>query len=492
MNAFLHTTLFLLLVMALLPGRRGDESTDPVATGAGVGAGTGTGTGTGAADRQPGFSGVYNPAVVRYNVAEDFSASWLVTRDRYLLSKSALDASKSMAGVSFAVTRTKCKGCFPMMSRDYLDFLVEHLSSTSNSIPHSNRAVFQQYAQRIAETVKALRRVAEGGDRAGVGTGTEAGAKQMDIRQRQTLGVLVYSSITFSRPQAALHCQIRRHFFAATFWSVRRYFPHIVVFVGSDRDRLEVQAMGLPAVEVKQLLVPLDNKNRTVALPRYSLSWVDAQLRNNLPAGYKRGEDAETYSDPEHNITTSQFDWRSVRYVYFTEGDQVLHMRQAAGIFDSLDRGGGRFVMVPHRMQTLPLAQTMQGPDKQALLRVFRQHKYLSHPQAEIVTLDLQAQPGSCCDHGRYTVASCGRWWYQCDDWGLRDLSPWLQFGPTGYTTVAASTHKGACTYSPTRQLCPLPPECQARVPPGGDRMRLGPDVCTEIDLLTHLGPADK
>jgi hypothetical protein len=156
-------------------------------------------------------------------------------------------------------------------------------------------------------------------------------------------------------------------------------------------------------------------------------------------------------------------------------------------------------VLVPHRMQTLPLAQTMPpGASHTSLLRVFREHSYLSHPKADLVTLDLHSQGGSgssCCDRGRYTVASCGRWWYQCKQWGLTDINPWLQFGPTGYTTIAASTHKGACAFSPSRQLCPLPAECLMRVPPKGGAqgavVRLGAEVCSEIDVVTHLGPKD-
>jgi hypothetical protein len=45
------------------------------------------------------------------------------------------------------------------------------------------------------------------------------------------------------------------------------------------------------------------------------------------------------------------------------------------------------------------------------------------------------------------------------------NINPWLQFGKHGYTTPSATAHKGLCTYSKTRLLCPLPTDCEERIP---------------------------
>jgi hypothetical protein len=70
------------------------------------------------------------------------------------------------------------------------------------------------------------------------------------------------------------------------------------------------------------------------------------------------------------------------------------------------------------------------------------------------------------------------------------NVNPWLQFGKHGYTTPSATAHKGLCTYSKTRQLCPLPTDCEERIPSKDKdtKYSLIKDVCQENSLLTYLG----
>jgi hypothetical protein len=285
------------------------------------------------------FSGLYSANTKKGNSAEDFAAAWLVTRERFLASKKFIEGSTNMAGVSFAITRAKCAGCYTMLSRDYFDFLVEHLSTTSNQIPNSNKSIFQIYYKRIRKVVGDLRILAT--DRT-----------ETDPRLQETIATLIYSSITFSRPQADEQANIREPYFEATFWSVHRFIPNVIVFVASDHDREAVEAMKLPAIQIKQLSVPLDFKNRTVALPRYSLRWIDSAMRaaiNTDEPGSQNAENVEAHNMRE--LDTSGIDWGKFKYVFFSEGDQILHVRQASGLYDALDVGQGKIVAVPHRMQ---------------------------------------------------------------------------------------------------------------------------------------------
>jgi hypothetical protein len=122
-------------------------------------------------------------------------------------------------------------------------------------------------------------------------------------------------------------------------------------------------------------------------------------------------------------------------------------------------------------------------------------HKYYNLPNATIITLDYDEREASCCDNGRLIVHPCKPfWWYQCPDWGLVNVNPWLQFGKHGYTTPSATAHKGLCTYSKTRQLCPLPTDCEERVPREKKNFFIytpAKDVCQEHSLLTYLGPPE-
>lgn len=295
------------------------------------------------------FSGLYSANTKMTGSAEDFAAAWLISKERFLASKQFIDSSSNMAGVSFAITRARCQGCYTMLSRDYFDFLVEHLSTTSNQIPYSHSQTFSVYYQRIQNVVLELKKVAT--DR------TES-----DKRLKETIAVLIYSSITFSRPQANVQAGIREPYFEATFWSVYRYIPNIIVFVASDRDRIAVEEMYLPALEIKQLEVPLDHKNRTVALPRLSLGWVDTQLRmstneGELPIalqdlqGPPVGPAQRRVKQSKRMMNEQIVPWSDYKYVFFSEGDQILHWRQAGGFYDTVDAGQGKIVIVPHRMQ---------------------------------------------------------------------------------------------------------------------------------------------
>ena len=101
-----------------------------------------------------------------------------------------------------------------------------------------------------------------------------------------------------------------------------------MIYVASDKDRIAVEDMQLPFYQIHQLEVPVDHQNKTILLPRYSLEQSIEKLKTN-PDGK----------------------WGEFQYVYFTEGDQILHMRHASGIFDAIDNMGGMVSIVPHRMQ---------------------------------------------------------------------------------------------------------------------------------------------
>ena len=108
-------------------------------------------------DRHYQFSGIYYSDPNKTGVAEDFSAAWLMSKSRFNLSIHKISRSTNMAGVSFAATRNKCKNCIPVLTRDYLDFLVEHLSTTSNQIPYAHGTLFKVFNNRVKEASKQLK-----------------------------------------------------------------------------------------------------------------------------------------------------------------------------------------------------------------------------------------------------------------------------------------------------------------------------------------------
>ena len=267
------------------------------------------------------FSGVYRPNTTKSG--SDFSAAWLVSKSHFYKCESNINNTFNMAGVSFAVVRKKYHNVGTFMTRDYFDFMVEHLSATSNQIPFHHEKIFQEEYRKLKETAKSIR------DH--VSQRTSSYQDTQDPRKKKTIAVLIYSSIAFSiAKQVPIQSQIRIPFFESTFWSVYRHFPTVVVYVADEKDKKAVEEMNIPAWKVMQLQVPLDNKNRTVALPRYGL----LHLMNNMK------------TNPEY----SNFD-----YVFFTEGDQILHFRQEKPIYDLIDESNGTMIGIPHRMQVCKL-----------------------------------------------------------------------------------------------------------------------------------------
>lgn len=405
------------------------------------------------------FSGLYIPNTK--NTSEDFGAAWLISRSRLIATEPLYDTTGevSMAAVSLVTVRNRCKNCHTLLTRDYFDFLVEHLSASTNNLPNSNKYLFRALSRRMSTTAQGLKKIA-------------MRSVVTEQRLNETIGVLVYSSNAYSQSSTKAkvlthHKSIRKYFFESTFWSIYRHIKHIVVYVASDRDREDIYAMKLPFWSIQQLTVPVKERlqNKTILLPRMSVQ---------TTIGFFLSEE-----HPE---------WQDFKYVYWTEGDQILHMRSPGALFDAIDSSDGSFLISPHRMQTLPLAKDFKV---ETLRQLYPPTYFLNIPNATVAYHDLSFETGSCCDNGRYYIEPCGGWWYSCNKWGLQDINPWLKFGPTGFTMPSITAHKGTCSYSSNTRLCGKPMNCNDRVPHRGPHG--GPaskkSLCDEMPVLHVLGP---
>lgn len=245
--------------------------------------------------------------------ANDFAAAWLVSKQRLISSEKTIKAAIGMASVTLNVIRFKCNNCMTLVTRDYFDYMVEHLSSATNQIPDANPLIFQNANERLQNYSRILKN-------------TELRFEN-DSRLDKTLGVLIYSSNCFSKTEVQIQKTIRPSFFEVTFWATYRYFRNIAVYTATQQDADTVREMGLPFESLTIIPVKSDEKNRTIFLPRDSIMHVLERLRSG-PASSAKYE-----------------------YVYYSEGDQILHMRQPEALFDAMDASGGDFIFTPHRFQ---------------------------------------------------------------------------------------------------------------------------------------------
>lgn len=267
------------------------------------------------------FSGVYYPNIDLN--AEDYAGAWLTSKKRFLDTEQGINSIANLEAASFHMVRRGCHLCRTVMSRDYLDFMVEHLSSTTNQIPNPSPQVFELLMKRMKRTSQVLKE--------------RVPKRDPDNRLNATIAVMVYSSNTVSASGDA-QSKIRKYFFESTFWSVHRYIPNIAIIVGSKTDEEAVKQLNLPIFAVGELSGPLKNGGGdTHLLPKFGLQFIFRNLKET-PV------------------------WNSFKYVYYTEGDELLHMRNAQEIYNVIDITEGGHIVVPHRMQTLSLAKNY--PDK--------------------------------------------------------------------------------------------------------------------------------
>lgn len=281
------------------------------------------------------FSGFYT--IDPKASSEDFAAAWLISKERFYQCEASIMGATNMAGVSFAVARNKKNGNFrPLLTRDYFDFFVEHMSSTSNQIPFGNKLVFNETYEKVIKTGSKLKQIALSSQKF-----------IRDPRTSQTIGILVYSSNSFSAYKTPEQANARKYFFTTTYWSVYRYIKNIMIFVANQEDRAEVDEMGLKDYSITILPTPLDIKNRTVLLPQKSLLYVmgglqkldgveslrDKKALENQndqildTVNYETQEESGAAGgvDPEHYWPQEIVDrLTGMKYIFFTEGNSVL------------------------------------------------------------------------------------------------------------------------------------------------------------------------
>ena len=122
--------------------------------------------------------------------------------------------------------------------------------------------------------------------------------------------------------------QIRTAFFEQTFWSIYRYFPHIAISVTRKRDLDFLNSLNLPVFTVFTSRLNEDPKSPHALNVKQALSLALNNFRDNAT-------------------------WSQFKYLYFSEGDLVLHMRNQESLFRMFESNQHEeeFFLSPHRMQ---------------------------------------------------------------------------------------------------------------------------------------------
>lgn len=245
------------------------------------------------------FSGVYTPNTTF--TMEAFSSAWLITKRHFVHCRYRFQTHMgNFEGTVFSIFIKDPRSI--IMTRDYFDFQVEHLSSTTNTL--QNHKLDSILINRLMNRVERFK---------------------IDSNSKRIEPSNVVALIPFSCDGASTSGEevkrIRIAMFLATFWSLYRNNMEVVVSVSSNLDLLLLESFNLPLFDIYKIY----------DFP-YESAW--QQPRKML---------IKATHDIEENIL-----WEKFEFVYYTDGDQILQMRSANKLKSLIQAGD--FILVPHRL----------------------------------------------------------------------------------------------------------------------------------------------
>jgi hypothetical protein len=399
------------------------------------------------------FSGFYKPNL--RESYEIYAGSYFTTKEELFDSYKRIPRVKNLEGVTTSLVESHKA----IMTRDYFDYSVVHLSPTvSQLLTASIKNSYSSIQRRTALSNDALR--------SSVGT-VPTDPRMMD----ETVAIMPFSTIPASMFNGDNDYQnaIRANLFSSTYWSIRRYIKHVIIFTGRKKDREYLDKMGIDPWKVVDLSHHYNDHVRVDG---------DPGSRKLLPR--------DTIIHVYNNMLNGEGQWGKFKYIYYSEGDLLLMLRHPNKLMDAMDTFNDKhIVLAPHRLQTQALPQgypNLLSMRTKAAWARGTMVNLLNLQHVNLITENASLPVGSCCDNGRFKFPECGTWWYNCKEWGLRNYTTWLRFGKFGFTMPAGTEHRARCSYSTEKRLCEIPEGCATRAARNLD------EVCKELPNIEMHG----
>ena len=356
-----------------------------------------------------------------------FVGAWLVPVERFLQAKDfLLQGPKRLESASFSIIFTGNQ--INLMTRDYFDYEVIHLSSTTNLLPNDNTDIADELLYRMNQTVQALSNMNTSKYKRKYNNHkpNEKHNSQSYRWRKQTIAIIPYSERSASNTMRnKFSATIRRLYFIATFWSIYRHIPYIIVTTMTTYEQNIVYSLNLPIYKVINVMSDIHASNIHPSNITEEVSWLLPiksllYVMNNTESS--NSTNTNITSAPVDigttNTTTTSNIWGKFKYVYYSEADLILHMRNTRHLYNILDKTNtyndtniGSISLIPHRMQTIPLPQSFPEHTR----KLWSENTLESLRNVTVIIEDYSTPRGSCCDHGRFHFADCGNWWYVYD-----------------------------------------------------------------------------
>lgn len=227
----------------------------------------------------------------------------LVTKRRFISARPNIETIINFEGTVFSIVGAHPKNEI-IMTRDYFDFQVEHLSPVTNTLENhkldamliyrlNNRAL--QFQDRLDHSLLKT--------------------------QSHTVAIIPFNckGATSAGDEVKL---MRIAMFKVTFWSIYRYNIKIVVSVSSPNELQILLGLDLPIFQIYEIfdVPPADAWQQ----PRKSLLRASTDIQNE-PA------------------------WKDFQFVLYTDADQIIHLRSLPMLYQTVDIDN--FILAPHRIQ---------------------------------------------------------------------------------------------------------------------------------------------
>lgn len=270
---------------------------------------------------EPTYSGLYEPNVA---FGEEYYGAAFLTGFEKLLFSDPISKMSNLRDTSLSII----KSGRTLMTRDFFDFEVVHLSGFIDYLPHDSSIQFLNYLLRkMKQNILSL-----------ADNSSRNNFVFDDNRRTTVLAVIPFASspaLSKTNPFKYVSSHnfyrferyIRYLFFQAAFWTIYRSFPHVVVGVSTASDLKNVLSFKLPIYQIIDFSETLSNSSSL--LPKFMLQNISSEyLRAGSPL-------------------------KAFKYVYYTEGDQILHIRLMRPLLDSIKGHSGMLTIAPHRMQVI-------------------------------------------------------------------------------------------------------------------------------------------
>ena len=340
------------------------------------------------------------------DTGENYGAAWLTTTDFFA---SRISYVKGIDNLEGGTNSMVCDiGRQALLTRDFFDFFVVHLSSSANTFRDKGQQwVIRALNADLKRTTEILRN--------NVDKNNGRPVEFQDIRLiDKTVAIIPFITVSgvpwlAENPDVA---DIRLEYFKATFWSLRRYVSHIVVAIAFPRDLITLKDMKLPIWKIVDLSYLIDDNNSydrkhprsRYMFPKYCLLFLHAKL-----TGIRDHIQIPPPADDDED-----FEWQRFKYVFYTEADQLVYLRGQKQLVDAVEQQNKTLVITPHRMHSYILPQAYPELVRK---KAFRLDHRMSLAHIELITEDAFAPQGSCCDNGRFRFKPCNNFWYLCRYW---------------------------------------------------------------------------